>query len=67
MKSEIIGFHKDTQDDWVAELRCGHNQHVRHNPPWTSRPWVETEAGRRAALGDALDCKKCDRGEPSCV
>src|ERR1700682_578337 len=21
--------------DWVAELECGHQQRVRHNPPWT--------------------------------
>lgn len=64
MDSEIVGFHKDEVHDWVAELRCGHNQHVRHNPPWTNRPWVETREGRRAALGQSLSCKKCDRGEP---
>ena len=37
--------------DWVAELECGHNQHVRHNPPWTNRPWVVTPEGRARVLG----------------
>ncbi|WP_372983133.1 DUF3565 domain-containing protein, partial [Marinobacter sediminum] len=22
-------------------MSCGHFQHVRHNPPWQNRPWVE--------------------------
>ncbi|MEL7832878.1 DUF3565 domain-containing protein [Fodinibius sp. Rm-B-1B1-1] len=64
MKQSIIGFHKDVEDDWVAELECGHNQHVRHNPPWQLRPWVTTESGRESRKGMQLDCKKCDRSEP---
>jgi len=64
MKQPIIGFHKDEKDDWVAELDCGHNQHVRHNPPWMNRPWVTTENGRKDHLGRELECKKCDRNEP---
>jgi len=64
MRQAIIGYHKDEDDDWVAELECGHNQHVRHNPPWTLRPWVITEKGRNAHLGDKLNCKKCERNEP---
>ena len=64
MEKAIIGYHKDEKNDWVAELTCGHNQHVRHNPPWTLRPWVISEEGRRIHLGDKLDCKKCDRNEP---
>ncbi|MFL5157535.1 MAG: DUF3565 domain-containing protein, partial [Microvirga sp.] len=42
MKKRIVGFHLDEEQHWVAELECGHNQHVRHNPPWTIRPWVMT-------------------------
>jgi hypothetical protein len=30
----IVGFHQDEHQDWVAELSCGHNQHVRHRPPF---------------------------------
>ncbi|MDZ7657718.1 DUF3565 domain-containing protein [Fodinibius sp.] len=64
MEQPIIGFHKDKENDWVAELQCGHNQHVRHNPPWMLRPWVTTEKGRESRLGKELNCKKCDRNEP---
>jgi hypothetical protein len=60
MKSPIVNYHKDEQDDWVAELACGHFQHVRNNPPWINRPWVETEEGRAAMVGHRLNCKKCD-------
>lgn len=65
MKQGIVGYHRDEHDDWVAELACGHFQHVRHNPPWFNRPWVITEAGRASMLGHELNCKKCDRGEPA--
>jgi len=64
MQQPIVGFHTDEQGDWVAELRCMHNQHVRHDPPWTIREWVLTEAKRTARLGETLNCLKCDRGEP---
>ncbi len=55
----ITGFHQDETGDWVAELACGHTQHVRHRPPWELRPWVTTEDGRRAHLGVRLACKLC--------
>lgn len=64
MQQPISGYHKDDLNDWVAELGCGHFQHVRHNPPWTNRPWVESKQGRRAMLGYMLNCKKCDLAEP---
>jgi len=64
MKQSIVGFHRDDANDWVAELACGHAQHVRHNPPWILRPWVVTEEGRRQALGQLLECKKCDAHLP---
>jgi hypothetical protein len=56
----IIGFHQDEREDWVAELECGHTQHVRHNPPWMTRPWVMTAKGRESRLGASLACKKCE-------
>lgn len=63
MKQPVVGFHKDEHDDWVADLECGHTQHVRHDPPWQLRPWVVTEEGRKQHLGMELNCKKCDRNE----
>ena len=56
----IIGFHKDEEDHWVADLECGHTRHVRHDPPWQNRPWVQTEEGREKFLGTLLKCVKCD-------
>lgn len=63
MKQAITGFHRDDEGDWVAELSCGHNQHVRHNPPFMQRPWVTSEAGRAGRLGVLLPCPLCDRAE----
>lgn len=59
----MVGFHQDQQADWVAELSCGHGQHVRHQPPFTLRPWVTTPEGRGSRLGQPLDCVRCDRLE----
>jgi len=64
MKQPISGFHQDDVNDWVAELSCGHFQHMRHNPPWINRPQITTKAGRENLLGTELDCKKCARGDP---
>jgi tellurite methyltransferase len=63
MKRKICGYYKDVRDDWVAELACFHGQHVRHAPPFTNRPWVETAQGREDKLGMELDCVRCDRFE----
>ena len=51
MEQKIVGFHQDEEQHWVAELECGHNQHVRHDPPWTNRPWVITPEGRAQDVG----------------
>lgn len=64
MRQPIAGYHRDEEGHWVAELACGHNQHVRHDPPWVERDWVTTEAGRRSMLGFELNCVKCDEGAP---
>ncbi len=64
MNQPIIGFHQDDMDDWVADLACGHGQHVRHQPPLSFRPWVLTPEGRRAHLKTILNCKKCDEEAP---
>ncbi|MCP3138115.1 GNAT family N-acetyltransferase [Pyxidicoccus xibeiensis] len=60
MRQKITGFHLDREGHWVADLECGHRQHMRHEPPWMVRPWVLTEEGRRSRLGVELDCKRCD-------
>lgn len=60
MEQPIIGFHQDEVGDWVADLACGHTQHVRHNPPFSNRPWVLTAEGRQQFLGFMLNCKVCD-------
>lgn len=64
MYQPITAFHLDTESHWVAELACGHTQHVRHDPPWQNRPWVMTEAGRAGKLGAMLDCRQCDLSAP---
>lgn len=67
MQRKIKGFILDEEGHWVAELECGHTQHVRHNPPLVERPWVLTEEGRQSRLGAVLNCKHCDApfGSPS--
>lgn len=60
LNQKIIGFHQDFENHWVAELNCGHSQHVRHDPPWQERPWVLSEEGRQSRLGLELQCKRCD-------
>lgn len=60
MDQPIVGFHRDERGDWVADLACGHGQHVRHQPPFASRPWTLTEEGRRRHLGQTLNCKTCE-------
>ncbi len=67
MQQPITGYHKDLDDHWVAELSCGHFQHVRHDPPWSIRDWTQTSAGRQSMIGFQLNCKKCDDGlAPDC-
>ncbi len=62
MRQAVVGFSQDNEGHWVAQLACGHGQHVRHDPPWTVRAWVMTEEGRAAHLGMMLECRLCDEG-----
>jgi tellurite methyltransferase len=59
----ITGFHQDDVGDWVAELSCFHNQHVRHRPPFQLRPWVVNADDRAARVGGPLECPPCGRAE----
>lgn len=63
MNRAIVGFHQDAESHWVADLACGHGQHMRHVPPFTLRPWVLTPESRASRIGVELDCKRCDRLE----
>jgi tellurite resistance-related uncharacterized protein len=36
---------------------------MRHNPPFSDRPWALTTHGRQAQIGAELDCTACDRRE----
>jgi hypothetical protein len=60
MQQPITGFRRDSDGDWIADLACGHSQHVRHDPPWQVREWVVEEGSRRARLGTRLECPRCD-------
>ncbi len=45
---KTVGFHQDECFDWIADLECGHQQHVRHNP--LSEPPTTVPAKDRAIL-----------------
>lgn len=60
MQQAIVEFHLGEEQHYVAKLACGHQQHVRHLPPWQNRPWVLTEQGRQEKIGMFLACKTCD-------
>lgn len=60
----IVGYHLDDEQHWVAKLACGHNQHVRHNPPWITREWVTKPDTRNEMIGYLLNCVKCYQQSP---
>jgi tellurite methyltransferase len=59
-RTVIAGFHQDPEGHWVAELACGHTQHMRHRPPWENRPWVESADQRAAKIGVPIACAACE-------
>jgi hypothetical protein len=64
VEQAIVGYHLDEHGDWIAELACGHQQHVRHQPPFFPQPWVLDGEGRRRRLGTPLECRLCDQAVP---
>jgi hypothetical protein len=56
----IIAFRQDDEGHWIADLECGHAQHMRHQPPWQVRPWVLTPGGRESFLGVRVPCRLCE-------
>jgi hypothetical protein len=63
MERRITGFATDDEGHWVAELECGHRQHMRHRPPFESRPWVTTPEGRESRIGVTVNCRRCEPPE----
>jgi len=63
MQTTITGFHQDDARDWVAELACGHTQHMRHAPPWQERAWVLQDDERARRIGQEIACPLCDMPE----
>lgn len=68
MQRAIVGYHQDEQGEWVAELACGHQQHVRHQPPFHPRSWILEAESREEQLGQPLECRICGEtgGEAAC-
>jgi hypothetical protein len=64
---KIIDFHMDERRDWVAGLECGHQQLVRHDPPYTHHHWVTTSQGRLEHIGQQLTCSACRAGYKTSV
>ena len=64
MNRAMTGFHQDDAGEWVAELECGHGQHIRHRPPFRLAEWVLHEESRQARIGSPLECPLCDQ-EPA--
>lgn len=62
--TRLLGFHQDADGHWVAELSCGHTQHLRHQPPWQNRAWVTAPQARQRHLGQPFSCGWC-AGEPA--
>ncbi|WP_460140267.1 DUF3565 domain-containing protein [Pseudomonas sp. S2_E01] len=63
--STITGFHQDEDGQCVADLSCGHTQHLRHQPPWQSRAWVLDPAQRAEKIGQRFECGWCAQGSVS--
>ena len=55
----IIAFRQDDEGHWIADLECGHAQHMRHEPPWQDRKWVLTPEGRAQFIGVRVECRQC--------
>jgi hypothetical protein len=60
----IVAFRQDEAGQWVADLACGHSQHIRHNPPFRLAPWVLDEDERNSRIGADIECRLCDQAPP---
>ncbi|MEN0105335.1 MAG: DUF3565 domain-containing protein [Pseudomonas sp.] len=60
---QILGFAQDEEGHWVAVLSCGHTQHLRHQPPWQNRDWVQDPTQRQEKIGQPFTCGWCTQGQ----
>jgi hypothetical protein len=62
MRRRILQFRPDPDEPgaWIADLECGHAQHVRHQPPFQERPWVLTAPGRARFVDAEVECPLCE-------
>jgi len=63
VKRAITNFHLDRYQEWVADLECGHEVTMRHNPPYQNCSWVGSAKGRQEHIGDLQECVSCDMPE----
>ena len=61
MDRTIVEFRQDDGGTWIADLECGHSQHIRHQPPFKLAPWVLEDEGRASRIGQPLECRLCDQ------
>src|SRR5690606_1996844 len=61
--TRLLGFHQDEDGHWVADLSCGHTQHLRHQPPWQNRAWVLDQLERQRHLGQPFTCGWCAQSD----
>jgi len=67
-ESIIAAYSQDDDGTWVAQLDCGHPQHIRHEPPFRIAAWATTDQGRQGMLGRRLPCPLCRMPrEPDCL
>lgn len=55
----VLSFRQDEDGHWIAVLSCGHTQHLRHQPPWQNRAWVQDPAQREQRIGQPFACGWC--------
>ncbi len=63
MERSITSFHLNRFREWVADLDCGHEIRMLHNPPYLSCSWVATAKGRQSHIGDIQECVNCEMPE----
>lgn len=55
----ILGWRREAADTVVSTLDCGHDRHVRHQPPLSSHAWVLDDAACDARVGASIECLRC--------